>query len=213
MGQTAPPPTHCTTLPVTAVTASSNDGNLPANTIDTQLGTRWSALGRGQYLRVDLGSSKQIDGAAIAWYQGNARSSAYVLETSTDGATFTWAKSASSTGTTLDLETNKFTARAARYLRITVNGNTINDWASIAEVRVCAAPVAPPPPAPTAIAIPQATQTVTYPAYQVAKGAFANYGVTHGRRYRLKYELMPSSNFDFVHGGKLPGLAGGTAPT
>ena len=33
------------TLQILAVLASGNDGNLPANTIDDQLGTRWSASG------------------------------------------------------------------------------------------------------------------------------------------------------------------------
>jgi len=214
LAQTAPAPSNCTPVTVTSVTASSNDGNVPQNTLDAQLGSRWSALGKGQYLRADLGSSKSIDGAAIAWYQGNVRSSAYVLETSTDGVNFAWAASASSSGTTLNLETKKFTARPARYVRVKVNGNTVNDWASVTELRVCGAS-STTAPAPTTgwTSLPSGTKYVTYPAWQLAKGAFQNIDTTNGKRYRMKYELMPIGNFDFRAGGKLPGMAGGTGPT
>jgi poly(beta-D-mannuronate) lyase len=40
------------------VTASTNDGNLPGNAVDGNLATRWSANGDGQWLRLDLGSTR-----------------------------------------------------------------------------------------------------------------------------------------------------------
>src|SRR5262245_8729049 len=57
-------------LPVTSVTASANDGNVPANTIDGSLSTRWSASGDGQWIQFDLGASRPVGSVAIAWYQG-----------------------------------------------------------------------------------------------------------------------------------------------
>ncbi|NLG85578.1 MAG: discoidin domain-containing protein, partial [Firmicutes bacterium] len=36
-----------TPLPIVAVSASADDGNVPANAIDGDLDTRWSALGDG----------------------------------------------------------------------------------------------------------------------------------------------------------------------
>ena len=46
----------CTTnLPISGVTASGNDGNVPSNAIDNNLNTRWSSLGVGQFIRADLG--------------------------------------------------------------------------------------------------------------------------------------------------------------
>ena len=41
-----------TNLPISGVTASGNDGNLPSNAIDNNLNTRWSSLGVGQFIRV-----------------------------------------------------------------------------------------------------------------------------------------------------------------
>ncbi|MET0406492.1 MAG: metallophosphoesterase family protein, partial [Cystobacter sp.] len=40
--------------------------------------------------------------------------------------------------------------RQARYVRITVNGNSVNEWASITEARACSGSSAPSPTAPTA---------------------------------------------------------------
>src|SRR6185436_12504175 len=37
-------------------------------------------------------------------------------------------------------------------------------------------------------------------------------GIPASRRYRMRYEVMPEGAFDFVHGGKLPGLGGGSVP-
>lgn len=44
-----------------SVTARANDGNVPANTVDGSLSTRWSAEGDGQWIRYDLGSSKTVE--------------------------------------------------------------------------------------------------------------------------------------------------------
>ena len=41
-----------------AVTASTNDGNVPGNTVDNNLATRWSANGDGQWLQLDLGTTR-----------------------------------------------------------------------------------------------------------------------------------------------------------
>src|SRR5438093_10348163 len=59
------------TLSVAAVVASGNDGNVPQNTLDNNLATRWSAYGDGQWIRYDLGALTAIDGVNIAWYLGD----------------------------------------------------------------------------------------------------------------------------------------------
>jgi hypothetical protein len=129
---------NCSQLVATAVTANGNDGNVPANTVDDRLDTRWSQFGKGAWINYDLGAVKSISGAAIAWHSGNLRSSTFTLSTSSDGVTYTQVYSGRSSGTTTAAETYAFAARSARHLRITVQGNTLNDWASIAETRVCA---------------------------------------------------------------------------
>jgi hypothetical protein len=127
----------CTTnLPVSAVTASGNDGNVPSNVLDNNLNTRWSSNGIGQFIRADLGSIKNICSVDIAWYNGNARQYHFVIATSTDGTTFTNKFSGDSSGTTLNSQKYTIPATDARYVRITVNGNTANNWASITELDI-----------------------------------------------------------------------------
>ncbi|HEX8700942.1 MAG TPA: discoidin domain-containing protein, partial [Myxococcaceae bacterium] len=80
---------NCTQLTASSVIASGNDGNLPANTLDDRLDTRWSNFGRGSWIDYDLGSSKTISGIAIAWHEGNTRSNSFTISTSPDGYTYT----------------------------------------------------------------------------------------------------------------------------
>ncbi len=128
---------NCSALPIATVRASGNDGTVPANTVDDRLDTRWSNLGKGSWLEFDLGADRLVAGAAIAWHSGNTRTSAFTLSTSSDGVTYTQVYSGQSTGLTTAAETYSVPVRTARRLRITVNGNNTNDWASIAEARVC----------------------------------------------------------------------------
>ncbi|WP_309246106.1 discoidin domain-containing protein [Verrucosispora sioxanthis] len=85
----AAPAQASTALPVTAATASSHDGNVPANVIDGSLSTRWSALGDGSWIRLDLGASKQVGSVGIAWYNGNQRQATFTVQTSTDASSWT----------------------------------------------------------------------------------------------------------------------------
>ena len=131
---------NCTPLATSSVIASGNDGNVPDNTRDDRLDTRWSNFGKGSWIYYDLGSEKTISGAAIAWHAGNTRANNFTLMVSSDGMNYTQVYSGTSSGTTEAAETYTFAARTARRLRIYVNGNTLNDWASIAEARPCAGP-------------------------------------------------------------------------
>ena len=60
-------------LPISAVTASGNDGNVPSNVLDNNLNTRWSNPGVGSWIRADLGSTQNICSVDIAWYSGNTQ--------------------------------------------------------------------------------------------------------------------------------------------
>ncbi|WNG29095.1 carbohydrate-binding protein [Cystobacter fuscus] len=131
---------NCTPLTATSVLASGNDGNVPQNTMDDQLGTRWSNLGKGSWIDYDLGSLKSMQGVAIAWHEGNLRANTFMISVSPDGMSYTPVYSGTSTGTTTAAETYTFSTLTSRRLRITFQGNTLNEWASIAEARVCAGP-------------------------------------------------------------------------
>ena len=129
----------CSQLTASSVIASGNDGNGPRNTLDDQLTTRWSNQGKGSWIDYDLGASRTVSGATIAWHQGNQRTNNFTLSVSTDGLSYTPVYTGTSSGTTAAAETYSFSARTARRLRVTFQGNSQNDWASISEVRACGA--------------------------------------------------------------------------
>src|SRR2546421_129523 len=123
----------CQQLPIASVTASGNDGNLPTNVLDNNLNTRWSNLGVGSFIQADLGVQKTICSVDIAWYRGNLRVNNFVISVSSDGTSFTNVFTGKSSGTSLSAETYSI---SARFVRVTVNGNTENNWASITELSV-----------------------------------------------------------------------------
>ena len=101
-----------------SVTASANDGNVPANTVDNSLATRWSANGDGQWIRYDLGSTRMLGYVKIAFYSGNTRQSRFDLQTSTDGTSWSNALAAAmSGGATTAEQAFDFEDRGARYVR------------------------------------------------------------------------------------------------
>jgi hypothetical protein len=127
---------------VSAITASSNDGNVPGNTVDNNLSTRWSANGDGQWIRFDLGTARMLTHVRIAFYQGNTRASRFDLQLSDDGVTWrnAFTSTRQSSGTTLSEETFNFDDQSARYVRYLGHGNTSNTWNSLTEVSIFAMP-------------------------------------------------------------------------
>src|SRR5438876_2903605 len=127
----------CQKLEVKGITSTGNDGNLPANVLDNNLNTRWSNLGVGSFIQAGLGGQKTICSVDIAWYRGNLRVNNFVISASSDGTSFTNVFTGKSSGTTLSAETYSLpTTVTARFVRVTVNGNTENNWASITELSV-----------------------------------------------------------------------------
>ncbi|THU41213.1 DNRLRE domain-containing protein [Niastella caeni] len=119
------------------VTASGNDGNVPANVLDNDLNTRWSANGDGQWIQFCLANTATVTGVQIAFYNGNTRTSTFDVLTGTDGVNWTTAATGLvSSGTTLNLQTFTFAARTAKYVRIVGHGNSVNAWNSYTEVRI-----------------------------------------------------------------------------
>lgn len=119
------------------VTASSNDGNVPANVLDNNLNTRWSANGDGQWIQFCLSDTTTVSGVQIAFYSGTIRRATFDIFTGTDGVNWTTAAAGlQSSGTTNDLQTFAITPRTARYVRIVGHGNTVNTWNSFTEVKI-----------------------------------------------------------------------------
>jgi hypothetical protein len=85
------------------VGAGANDGNVPANAVDGNLGTRWSANGDGQWLQLDLGATRTIGHVRAAFYVGNTRRASFDIQTSPGGGVWTTAQAFTSGGTTTGL--------------------------------------------------------------------------------------------------------------
>ncbi|PSL03149.1 parallel beta helix pectate lyase-like protein [Haloactinopolyspora alba] len=149
------------------VTASSSDGNLPENTIDGDLTTRWSAKttdpANPEWIRWDLGEVRTVGYVGIAWHQGDRRTSQFDLQVSDDGSTWTTVvDDASSSGGTTDLEPVELgvapeSGLEARYVRYLGYGNSSgNDWNSVNEVRVY-------PPDPDGAVVEELASTLPEP--------------------------------------------------
>lgn len=131
-----PEPPVGSPLPVSGVTASGHDGNVPANTLDDDLSTRWSDEGDGVWIRYDLGSARTVGSVALAWHRGDTRRHDFRVQTSPDGVAWTTRFSGTSGGTSLLPETYDIPDTSARYVRVVGYGNTGNDWTSITETDI-----------------------------------------------------------------------------
>ncbi|MGX5819287.1 cellulase family glycosylhydrolase [Chitinophaga lutea] len=119
------------------VSASADDGNVPANVLDNNLATRWSASGDGQWIQFCLSTAQTVSGVQIAFYNGTARTSSFDIQLSQTGASWTTvASNLVSSGTSLNLETFSITPQTAKYVRIVGHGNSVNAWNSYTEVKI-----------------------------------------------------------------------------
>jgi aryl-phospho-beta-D-glucosidase BglC (GH1 family) len=179
------------TPPASGVTASTSDTNVAGNTVDNNLGTRWSGSGDGAWIRFDLGSSQLVESVSVAAYQGNARRNQFDLQVSADGTSWTTVLAGAQTsGTSTNEQSFDIADTAARYVRYVGHGATLNaggtsTWNSVTEVSIFAAaggptptpttpPAATPTPTPTtpgATPTPTATPTTVPGDSEITPGA------------------------------------------
>lgn len=127
----------CANVSVTGVNSSGAETlHPPSHAIDNNINTSWSSLGVGSWIQLDLGTIKNICSVDIAWYKGNERQNNFVISASNDGISFSRLFSNQSTGTTQSSEKYNVSDTNARYIRVTVNGNTQNSYATISEISV-----------------------------------------------------------------------------
>jgi PKD repeat protein len=124
-------------------TSSSNENSSlgPEKAVDSDSNTRWSSDWKdNQWWQVDLGASRSIDAVELNWE--NAYASHYTVSTSTDGSNFTVA--ADETISQSGLHTTNFTARTARYVRVTGITRSTIFGSSFWDARVLGPVQAPP---------------------------------------------------------------------
>jgi hypothetical protein len=87
-----------------------------------------------QWLQLDLGTTQtNVNQVVTHFYNGDTRTYTYYIQVSTDGSSWT---TVVSTKTGSSIMTDTFTSITARYVRLTVTGNTANNAAQIEEIKI-----------------------------------------------------------------------------
>lgn len=123
---------------VAEVTASHEpEAQNPAtNVIDQNTGTRWAADGKGVWVQLELDSVYKVDCIGVAFRDGGARITPYILELSEDGKNWTEVYNGNSMGINSEYEFRDVSGINAKYARLTCFGNNITTWNSITEFAV-----------------------------------------------------------------------------
>jgi endoglucanase len=134
-----PPQSYYEVTPGAArVTASTNDGNVPANVVDNNLATRWSANGDGQWVQLDLNGYLTVGYIKVAVYNGNMRANKFELQVLQPNGSWTTVFSGQSSGTTTAEETYDFADVSGTAVRYLGHMNTVNTFNSVTEISVFA---------------------------------------------------------------------------
>jgi len=191
--------TVLTELSAASVVASADDGNVPQNSLDNNLATRWSAYGDGQWIRYDLGAVAAIDCVNIAWYQGDARVAYFDIEVSPDAVTWTKVFSGQSRGLTLEPERYAFPKAFGRYVRIVGHGNSLlTGWNSITEVDIYGTPTPPPSSTPLSVASVVASADDGNVPQSTLDNTLATRWSANGDGQSIRYDLGALANINRV---------------
>ncbi|WP_261177594.1 discoidin domain-containing protein [Anaerobacillus sp. CMMVII] len=132
-----PDPDDMKPLEISDLYASSHDGNVPENTIDGDLGTRWSANGDGEWIKYDLGSIQTLSHIKLAWHNGHTRQTFFSIEVSTDNVNWTpILTNGASSGHTSDFEAYELENIHGRYVKLIGHGNSSSTWNSLSETAI-----------------------------------------------------------------------------
>jgi len=124
-------------LPLRAASdIGGNDGNVPENTIDGDLSTRWSSEGDGKSLVVDLDAIAMVDSVEVAWYKGDQRSAFFDIQTSLDQQNWETVLDGGASFRDSGFETYSLAESNARFVRVVGHENTDNSWNSVLEIQV-----------------------------------------------------------------------------
>ncbi len=121
----------------TASAMTSQEEHPPEHAFDGDPSTRWCAKdgGKGYWLQVDLGTPQDLASLRIHWEHGGSRYD-YRLESSVDAERWTELVLAKPNAATTEIQTVGLTAKAIRYLRVTVLAQEESMYASIRELEV-----------------------------------------------------------------------------
>ncbi len=124
------------TTTMLSASATPEAQNNVYQTIDNNVQTRWAAQG-SQHMDIDLGVPMQIACVGVrmmSYTEGRVIN--YGVQISSDNTTWTSVFNGTSVANGGVWEYPKVDGKVARYIRINVNGSSVGDWASVADVAV-----------------------------------------------------------------------------
>jgi hypothetical protein len=126
---------------VAALAESENDSNVVENIFDGKLETRWSNLGIGSEIVLDIGTiNNPVRVIGIRWFYPEGqlgRRNLFDIQLSTDNISYQNVITNRKSDGNLNMEYYEFERDyEARYVKIIVNGNDNNEWASIVDVEI-----------------------------------------------------------------------------
>ena len=127
------------TPPGAMVTASTHDGNVPANTVDNDFDTRWSGDGDGAWIQYELSHDRNhvVAYVRIGVYRGDRRQNRFDLQVSHDGVTWTDViTNGVTSGTSTAEELHDFPDVFANYVRYVGHGSTVGTFNSLTELTI-----------------------------------------------------------------------------
>ncbi len=126
-------------IPDRAGADSSLENTSPYMSIDEKINTRWLSNGKGKKITYSFNENITFNGLKIAFYASNARESEFNLEISNDSIAWTavGGKFISTKGfSNSELEAFSFPTQNAKHIRLICQGNNINEFNSIYELKV-----------------------------------------------------------------------------
>jgi hypothetical protein len=119
-------------------TSHPNVGHPAVDAVDGDYDTYYASQGTGIELAMDMGRAMPVKGMDIVWYRSDVRQAIFTIDVSVDGKNWKTVFDGKSDGKTSQgkPEFYGFDQINVRYVRITSNGNTQNNWNSICEAMV-----------------------------------------------------------------------------
>ncbi|MDO3384506.1 polysaccharide lyase family 7 protein [Gilvimarinus sp. SDUM040013] len=116
----------------------SHDGHAPENAVDSSFDrdSRWSSLGDGKILHLDMGTQATISEVKTSWLDADTRTAFYEVESSADNDNWSTLVANGQSNSTELFAVDSFDPVEARYVRIIGRGNSENTWNSLLEVEI-----------------------------------------------------------------------------
>jgi len=130
---------------------NANRSNLPAQSMDGDLDTKWSAEGDNQWIQYELSEIVTMESLTLSTMSYNGeRTYTFDLKFGNDGVNWDATIVDQQISTTDEKGTAKFDFPDidARFLRIVGHGNTVNEWNHVTEAGISIKVVIPPDPPP-----------------------------------------------------------------